>query len=708
MPIQRDTEELTWVTVRVPGKEHGPSAQGQGHRWRDDSMHITALLSPGKDGKPSLSAQPGPSVTWGEKVTLQCRSEDRADTFHLHREGSLHPPQQLHLQDTAAPSQANFTISPVTWGHSGTYRCYSSHSSSPFQLSQPSDPLELLVSGLRWGPWDQVQAGVRPKPSIWADPGPIVSKGSPVTIWCQGSLQADGYILYKERSSDPLDTRIPQASSNKTGFLIQSISSQNTGLYQCAYSTGGRLSERSEPLLLVLTGEHSGPSLSAQPGPVVTSGGNVSLLCSSQSTLDTVHLLKEGGAEPPQHWKSELRSYERRWQAVFPVGPVNSSHGGTYRCCGSSSSTPNVWSQPSAPLHLEVTGVYREPSLSAHPGPLLLPGDSLTLQCHSEPGFDRFALTKEQGPTHLQRFHKQHSPNFSLGPVNLTHRGRYRCYSGHKLSYVWSAPSAPLDILIAGKDSKPSLSVQPGPSVPLGANVTLQCRSEDRADTFHLHREGSLDPPQQLRLQDTAAPSQANFTISPVTSGHHGTYRCYSSRSSSPFQLSQPSDPLELVVSGLQLSLNILIGVSGALVLLLSLLLFLLLRHRCQCKSRMSGAALKDPQPGEGLELDPQHNGPDDSSKQVTYAQVNCRSRLRQGVATSPSPLSEELLDKKGRQAEEDRQMDSQAAAAEDPKDVTYAQLTLMTSRRETSAPPCSPSEQPSDEPSVYATLAVH
>ncbi|XP_036891487.1 leukocyte immunoglobulin-like receptor subfamily B member 3, partial [Sturnira hondurensis] len=539
------------------------------------------------------------------------------------------------------------------------------------------------------GPEDKVQA-IPPKPSIWADPGPIVIKGSPVTIWCQGSLQAEGYLLYKERSSEPLDAIIPQASSNKTGFLIQSMTSQHAGLYQCVYTTGGRLSERSEPLLLVLT------------------GGNMSLFCSSQSTLDTFHLLKEGGAELPQHRKSEWRSHERRRQVVFPVGPLSSSHGGTYRCYGSSSSNPNVWSQPSDPLHLQVTGVYREPSLSAESGPLLLPGDNLTLHCHSEPSFDIFALTKDEGPTPSQHLQGQHSPNFPLGPVNLTHGGQYRCYSGHNLSYVLLVPSAPLDILIAGKYRKPSLSAQPGHSVPRGVNVTLQCQSEVRADTFHLHREGSLDPPQQLHLQDTAAPSQANFTISPVTWGHQGTYRCYSSLSSSPFQLSQPSDPLELLVSGLDRSLNILIGVSGALVLLLSLLLFLLLRHRCQRKGRTSGAALKDPQPGEGLELDPQQNGPDDNSKQVTYAQVNFRSRLKQGVATSPSPLSEELPDRKGRQTEEDRQMDSQAAASEGPQDVTYAQLTLMTPRRKTGAPPSSPSHQPSDEPSVYATLAAH
>ncbi|XP_045689727.1 leukocyte immunoglobulin-like receptor subfamily A member 4 isoform X2 [Phyllostomus hastatus] len=330
----------------------------------------------------------------------------------------------------------------------------------------------------------------------------------------------------------------------------------------------------------VQAGVDSTPSLSADPGPVVASGRRVSLLCSSQTTWDTFHLLKEGGAVPPQHRKSEQKYYARRWRqvAIFPMGHVNTSHGGTYRCYGSNSSNSNERSQLSAPLHLEITGVYREPSLSAKPGPLVLPGDNLTFQCRSEAGFDRFALIKDEGPTPPQHLHGQHSSDFPLGPVNLSHGGWYWCYSGHNLSYVWSAPSAPLEILIAGMYRKPFLSAQPGPSVPWGANVTLQCRSEVRADTFHLHREGSLYPPQQLRLQDMAVPFEAYFTISPVTLGHNGTYRCYISRSSSPFQLSQSSDPLELLVSGSNtqdytVGNLIRLGVSGLVLMVLGVLL---------------------------------------------------------------------------------------------------------------------------------------
>lgn len=102
---------------------------------------------PGMYQKPSLSAHPGTSVSWGENVTLQCRSEIVLDTFHLFKEGSLAPAQSLSLQDTTAPLQANFTLSPMTSAHHGTYRCYGSHSTSPYVLSNPSDPLQLLISG---------------------------------------------------------------------------------------------------------------------------------------------------------------------------------------------------------------------------------------------------------------------------------------------------------------------------------------------------------------------------------------------------------------------------------------------------------------------------------------------------------------------------------------------------------------------------------
>ncbi|XP_045645295.1 LOW QUALITY PROTEIN: leukocyte immunoglobulin-like receptor subfamily B member 3 [Ursus americanus] len=546
----------------------------------------------------------------------------------------------------------------------------------------------LLCLGLCRGLWNQALAGTLPKPSIWADPGRIVTQGRPVTIWCQASLRADGYYLYKERVSEPFWETSPD-SSNKAGFSFASMSSHTAGRYQCAYHSRNIWSQKSDFLPLVVTGVYGAPSLSANPGPVVALGGTVSLSCSSQEAWQSFRLLKEGGADAPQ--QLELTSHRETYHALFPVGPVNTSHAGTYRCYASPQSYPHSWSQPSDPLHLQVTGVYREPSLSAQPGSLVQSGDSLTLQCRSETGFGRFALTKDEELRAPQRLDGQASPSFPLGPVSHTHGGRYRCYGGHNLSSTWSAPSAPLDILITGIYEKPSLSAQLGPSVSWGENVTLQCRSEIWFDTFHLSKEGSLAPPQVLHLQDPAIPYQVNFTLSPVTSDHEGTYRCYGSHSGSPYLLSHPSDPLKLLVSGDSEDapllwqkgphwyLYVLIGAVVAFVLLLGLLVLLLVRHRRRGKGRKRAAAVAVPE----------DRGPPRSSGPAAAAQ----EETLYAVVKDTQP--------------EDRQLASQAAVSED-QDVTYAQLSCFTLTRETSAPPSSQSGEPPEEPNVYASLAIH
>ncbi|XP_070627912.1 leukocyte immunoglobulin-like receptor subfamily B member 3 isoform X1 [Bos indicus] len=551
----------------------------------------------------------------------------------------------------------------------------------------------LLCLGLCWGPWNQGQPEVLPKPSIRVDPGTMVAQGSPVTIWCQGSLLAEVYRLYKERSSVHWEAKAPQGSRNKAWFHFASSSSSDAGQYQCAYHSRNGWSQRSDSLPLVVTGVYRAPSLSAQPSPVVAAGGSVSLTCSSQYAVGTLHLLKEGGADPLRHKTSRSYGNQGREQAMFPVGPVTTSHGGIYRCYDAPSTQPYLWSRPSDPLHLQVTGLSRAPSLSAQPSSLVLAGDNLTLQCRSEAGFGSFALTKDEGLSPPLRLEGQRSPDFPLGRVSRAHGGQYRCYSGHN-SYTWSAPSAPLDILIAGMHRKPSLSARPGASVPQGENVTLQCRSEVRSDTFHLSKEGSLAAPQHLRLQDPAPPVQANFTLRAVTSAHSGTYRCYSSHSTAPHLLSLPSDPLELQVSGssrnellpalesgsgLTWYLSVLIGVSVTFFLLL--LVFLFLRHRGQDRHRKSAAAA---------------------------SVLEDRGQKTNSSPAADAPESLYCAVTEDAQPEHGRARDSQAATSEAPQDVTYAELDHSTSRQGVTAPSnWQPGESPA-EPSVYAALALH
>ncbi|XP_078216991.1 leukocyte immunoglobulin-like receptor subfamily A member 3 isoform X2 [Callithrix jacchus] len=402
----------------------------------------------------------------------------------------------------------------------------------------------LICLGLSLGPRTHMQAGTFPKPTLWAEPGSVIPQGSPVTLRCQGNLEAQEYHLYIKKASASWIKQIPQELVKKGQFPIESIAWQHAGQYHCQYYSDTGLSEPSDPLELVVTGVYRKPTLSALPSPVVTPGGSVTLQCGSQVAFHGFILCKEGEDEHPP-CRSQARTRGSSW-AVFSVGPVSPSRRWTYRCYGYDSHSPYVWSSPSDLLELRVPGVSEKPSLSVQPGPVVAPEERLTLQCGSDVSYDRFTLYKDWGPDLLQHPGRQtqaglSQANFTLSPVRVSHRGQYRCSGAYNVSSEQSAPSDPLDVLI---------SVQPGLTVASGENLTLLCQSQSPMDTFLLTKAGAADAPVRVRSRNESHKYQAQFPLSAVTSVHVGTYRCYGSRSSDPYLLSHPSDPLELVISG--------------------------------------------------------------------------------------------------------------------------------------------------------------
>ncbi|KAI4044780.1 leukocyte immunoglobulin like receptor A1 [Homo sapiens] len=214
----------------------------------------------------------------------------------------------------------------------------------------------LICLRLSLGPRTHVQAGTLPKPTLWAEPGSVITQGSPVTLWCQGILETQEYRLYREKKTAPWITRIPQEIVKKGQFPIPSITWEHTGRYRCFYGshTAG-WSEPSDPLELVVTGAYIKPTLSALPSPVVTSGGNVTLHCVSQVAFGSFILCKEGEDEHPQCLNSQPRTHG--WsRAIFSVGPVSPSRRWSYRCYAYDSNSPHVWSLPSDLLELLVLG----------------------------------------------------------------------------------------------------------------------------------------------------------------------------------------------------------------------------------------------------------------------------------------------------------------------------------------------------------------
>nr|AGH30389.1 killer cell immunoglobulin-like receptor precursor [Equus asinus] len=376
------------------------------------------------------------------------------------------------------------------------------------------------------------------------------------------------------------------------------------------------------------------PSLSAWPSPVVPQGQHVNLQCHSLLGFDTFRLDKDDGAHIPELQGKTFRNN-------FLMGPVTPEYAGIYRCHGSYRHSPSVWSAPSDPLVIVVTGIYRKPSLLAQPSPLVQSGQNVTLKCCSEIVFDSFILHREgvmESPLHLVgQFHDGGSQaTFFLGPVTIAHAGTYRCFGSiNYSSYEWSTPSDPLNIKITGLYKKPSLLAQLSPVVRLGENVTLFCSSESSFDVYHLSRDEEAHEFWLAGGQSHNGAFQAIFPLGPVTPAHNGTYRCYGSFNNSPSVWSDPSDLLYLSVIGNSSSswllpteqssntgnskhLPVLTG-SLVAIIFLAILLFFLIHHWCPAKKN---AAIMDREP----EVDKMVNREDretEDPQEVTYTQLD-------------------------------------------------------------------------------------
>lgn len=94
-----------------------------------------------------------------------------------------------------------------------------------------------------------------PKPTIWAEPGSVVTQGRPVSIWCQGSKEANRYYLHRDQVPQPWRKKFLQRPRDKVKFHNLLMTQDLAGRYHCRYRSQASRSVLSEPLHLVVTGE---------------------------------------------------------------------------------------------------------------------------------------------------------------------------------------------------------------------------------------------------------------------------------------------------------------------------------------------------------------------------------------------------------------------------------------------------------------------
>nr|KAF6269450.1 glycoprotein VI platelet [Pipistrellus kuhlii] len=224
----------------------------------------------------------------------------------------------------------------------------------------PSARAALFCLGLCLRQVVQAQGEPLPAPTLQALPSALVPLDKPVNLLCQGPPGVTVYRLEKLRlGSDE------GKYEDKDSLYIPAMRQRDAGLYRCSYQKGSRWSSASEKLKLVATGVFKKPTLSAQPGPAVPPGGDVTLQCRSQYSFHQYALYKKG--HPGQD-----KGLERWYQADFPIITVTAAHSGTYRCYSFPSNNPYLWSAPSDPLELMVTG----PSSTASPSPTEAPSST--------------------------------------------------------------------------------------------------------------------------------------------------------------------------------------------------------------------------------------------------------------------------------------------------------------------------------------------
>lgn len=125
------------------------------------SCDLVSHVLPGTLPKPILWPEPDPLVTWGS---------------HLYAEGR--PALGDRLSPLEAGDKAKFFIHYMTQDYAGRYQCYCH---SPTGRSEPSDTLELVVTGERTlrGPSLRLcpQAGVCSQGGSLSQPSPGGAEG---------------------------------------------------------------------------------------------------------------------------------------------------------------------------------------------------------------------------------------------------------------------------------------------------------------------------------------------------------------------------------------------------------------------------------------------------------------------------------------------------------------------------------------------------
>uniref|UniRef100_A0A452GVC2 Immunoglobulin domain-containing protein n=1 Tax=Gopherus agassizii TaxID=38772 RepID=A0A452GVC2_9SAUR len=206
--------------------------------------------------KPSISVSPSGVIPVGGNVNIRCWHLHQNMRFQLYKAGDGN---YLSYTDPAG-SEAEFPITSARREHGGSYTCRYTYRSGGTVYSEPSDPVQIIVTGE--GPSLAPRLLAHTKPEPWC---PADGMSSPGPRWDVR------FFLHKAGDLNP------QQHMDRTGagaeFRIPTVGRQHGGSYSCSYRPQSEpfvCSQPSNTVELVVAGERpsSVSPLPARPSEV--------------------------------------------------------------------------------------------------------------------------------------------------------------------------------------------------------------------------------------------------------------------------------------------------------------------------------------------------------------------------------------------------------------------------------------------------------
>ncbi|XP_030876692.1 immunoglobulin superfamily member 1-like [Leptonychotes weddellii] len=173
-----------------------------------------------------------------------------------------------------------------------------------------------------------------------------------------------------------------------------------------------------------------------------------------------------------------------------------------------------------------ICGLYPKPTLTAYPGPIMAPGESMNLRCQGPIYGMTFALIRLEDleKSFYRKRPIKNEAYFFFRALKIQDAGHYLCfyYDG---SYRGSLLSDILKIWVTDTFPKTWLLAQPTPVVQMGQNVSLWCLGPVNGVGLALYKKGE-DKPLQL-LDTTSTDDNESFFLNNVTYSDAGIYSCH-------------------------------------------------------------------------------------------------------------------------------------------------------------------------------------